>query len=118
MAGKYMGAKMLKKQLEKDKKKKENMVAKTKGTVHKNNQEFLERKGKRHFDITMSSMQLEGDFVDLDEDKEDENPIYSKAFDSLRRNKDFLLTLNEDNIGEVDMESDSDEENQKIEEML
>jgi hypothetical protein len=62
-------------------------------------------------------MQLEGDFLNLNEDNVDENPIYQKAFEHLHKNKDFLLTLNDDNLEEIDLETDSDDDSH-MEEML
>ena len=105
MASKYMGAKMLQKQVEKEKAKKEKM--RLKGVVHGNKGEFLDRK-KQRFELTGSSVMNEADFDDAKE-KIDENPIFTKQYDILRRNDDFFLTMNVNLINDKH-EPDSEDE--------
>ena len=113
MATKYMGAKLLQKKLEAERKANAKRAVKTKGTNVASNQEYLERK-KRHFDLSASSMQIEGDFAIADEEGGDENPEYNKAFDSLRKNEYFLLTFDEDLLDDEDQLSETDDEQDEI----
>lgn len=62
MAQKYMGAKMLKKQIDKDNAKKAAMSKRTKGTVNSNQGEFIKRKTRKNENMSHSSVMMEGDF--------------------------------------------------------
>lgn len=94
MATKYMGAKLIQKQLEKEKAKKAKMEKRTKGGTFGNDGDTLDRKTKRRFEITASSMMNEGDF-EVKQDAPDPNPEFTAAYDNLRRNPYFLLTYDE-----------------------
>ena len=117
MAAKYMGAKMLKKQLEKEKAAKENREARKKGSTFGNKGEYLDRK-KKHFEITASSMQIEGDFDIIKDDDDNDAPEYQKAYDALRKNEYFLLTYDDDLTKDMDNQESTDEEEDEIHAML
>lgn len=72
MAARNAGAKMLKKQMEKERAK-EKAAQRTKGTVHVNKGEFLDR-NKQKFELTQSSMMADGDFEEPKEEAVDDNP--------------------------------------------
>ena len=80
MAAKYMGAKQLKKQIEKDQKKAAEKGNKKKGTILANKGEFLDRK-KQKFDFSSSSMAMEGDFEFGQDHEEDKMPKFNKVYD-------------------------------------
>jgi len=111
---KYLGAKLLRKQLAKDKKKKTKQL--TKGALNANQGEYLKENGKRQFDLTASSMAMAGDFEDMNDEAIEENPEYLRTFDLLVKSDYFLLTQDEALIG--DEESETDDEQDKIQEML
>ena len=112
MAAKYMGAKMLRKQIEKDAKVKE--TVRKKGTIHGNKGEYLDRK-KQRFELTQSSMMGEADFEE--EDDALDNPEFTRAYEALRRKEHFFLSMNE-KFFEGNDQSDSEDENQKFNDML
>lgn len=83
--------------------------------MHQNKGEYLDRK-KQRFDITQSSMAVDGDFAE-EEEKDSENPKYEEAFEQLVRKDEFFLTMKEKYI-EDDGDDDSDPEQMHIEEMI
>lgn len=110
MATKYIGAKLLAKEREKEKKKQERLAKRTKGTMYVNDGETLSHANKRRFDITSQTMMMENDFV-VAEDDTDPNPEFTNAYDNLRRNPFFLLTYDQQLFQEDPMaESESDDE--------
>jgi hypothetical protein len=114
MAAKYMGAKMLKKQIAKELAKKD--AVRLKGTIHKNQGEYMDRDAQK-FDITQSSMMADGDFEDNKEVVEDKDPEFNRAIEQLRRREENFLTSNESLILGNDY-SDSEDEATVIQEML
>ena len=74
MAAKYMGAKKLAKAIAKQKKERAGEKA-GKGTAHANAGEFLDRK-KQKFDMSQSSMRVDGDF-ESEEEGEVVNPTFN-----------------------------------------
>ena len=112
MASKYMGAKKLQKAI---KKKQEEAAKKgAKGTVHANAGEFLDRK-KQKFDMSQSSMQVDGDF-EMEAEEENVNVSFNAAYETLRKKDDFFFTYNE-NFIEDEEETDSENEVTKIQDM-
>ena len=115
MAAKYMGAKMLKKQLEKEKAKaqaKEDERA-NKKNIQGNQGEILDRK-KQKFDITQSTMAADGDFIEIRE-ADILNPKFEQVYNMLsKRGEYFLLTMNESMLETANAESESEEESQQV----
>ncbi len=114
MAAKYMGAKMLKKQIEKEQAAK--AAVRKKGTVHGNRNEFLDRDAQK-FDLTQSSMMADGDFEDKIEDEVEKDPVFDRTYEQLRRREENFLTHNENLIHGNDV-SDSEDEATIMQEML
>ena len=113
MAAKYMGAKMLKKQMAKEAEKKE--ITRKKGTIHGNKGEYLDRK-KQRFELTQSSMMGDADFDEPDDDED--NPKFTSAIEDLRRKSDhFFLTMNEKFYQNND-QSESDDADGKFNDMM
>ena len=78
MAAKYMGAKMLRKQMERQKAKddaKADLRNAKRGAMVANTGEILDRDVQK-FDLTAASMAPDGDFVKIDE-KDDMNPKFT-----------------------------------------
>ena len=113
-----MGAKMLKKQMEKDlAKAKAKEEARSKNKTTGNQGEFLDR-GKQKFNMTAAVLQGDDDFKEIDE-KKDKNPAFTKAFKALsKRDKDCFLTMNEAFIYQPGDSDSGDEEQSAIHEMI
>ena len=114
MASKYMAAKRLAKQMAKNKK--HDVEEKQgKGSIHANAGEFLDRR-KQKFDMSQSSMQVDGDF-EIEDDEEEVNKKFNQAYEHLRKKDDhFFLSYNENYI-ENEEETDSENEATKIQDM-
>ena len=84
---------MLAKQIKKKQDEEAAREKRKKGSTFLNQGEFLDRK-KQRFDITQSSMAIEGDFV-LEEEDVDENKEFNMAVDGLKRSSDLFLSMNE-----------------------
>ena len=80
MAAKYMGAKMLKKQIEKAQAKAAAKSIMTKGAKMANNNEGLDRK-KQKFDFTANAMSVEKMFAE--EAEVDKHPQFNQAHEYL-----------------------------------
>lgn len=108
-----MGAKMLKKQMEKQAlkdKAKAAAIASKAGTNIINQAEFLDR-AKQRFDVSKAIANLDSETFAAVKEKEDKNPKLTEAFSMLRRRKDkFMLTMNDDYIDKVESETESEDE--------
>ena len=81
-----------------------------KAGIRDNHGEFLDRK-KQKFDFAASSVNPEeGDLFGEVKGKQDRNPKYTRAYQTLsRRSNSFMLTMNENMIEE---DSDTEDEDQ------
>lgn len=114
MAAKYMGAKRLAK--EKAKQKAEDEARKMgKGKIHANAGDYLDRK-KQKFDMSQSSMQVDGDF-ELEDDEEEVNQKFNAVYEELCRKDDLFFLTKNDAFIEDQEETDSDNEVTKIQDM-
>ena len=86
---KYMGAKMLKKQIEKEQKKAEAMAVRATKKVHGNKTETIDR-AKQRFDITSITLKVEELFIDSKENTV--NPKFQAAHDFLIKKEQFFYT--------------------------
>ena len=109
-----MGAKMLKKQLEKEQKRAEERQIRTKKTGQSNQGEFLNRE-KQTFDITSSTLAVDEMFIESSE--ETSNRKFQDAYDDLIKREHFFLT-EDDTLLEEDDEEDSEDEQLQIHEMI
>lgn len=101
---KAIGAKMLKKQLEKEaiKQKAKTAALNKVGALTQNQGEFLDR-AKQKFDVTKAIKNLDSDAFGEKRAEVDKNPKYTAAITMLCKRKDqFFLTMNESMIDQVD----------------
>lgn len=113
MAGKAIGAKILKQQLAKQAakdKEKANKTAKAAGQAVLNQGEYLDR-GKQRFDVTKAIANLDSNTFAKVVQEEDRNPRFTNAYSMLRSRKEkFMLTMNDDFIDKVESETESEDE--------
>ena len=93
MAAKYMGAKRLAKEKAKQKAADEAYKG-GKGRTHANAGDVLARR-KHKFDMSQSSMNVDGDF-EIGEDEEEVNQEFNKAYEQLRKKDEFFFLTEND----------------------